>query len=101
MNPEHDIDIPFTEDRPGLSRRRGTGLAVAGLLAGLALAPTSALADRPTSRDGGTSTSDDTWSNRYDVPKRKEAMARVQETNEAQDSSNASDTASGYIDRDV
>ena len=97
MNPEHDIDVRFTEDRRGLSRRRATGLAVAGLLAGLALAPTSALANHPTSGDGGTSTSGDTWNYRYDLPQRKEAMARVQETNEARASSNASERASGFL----
>ena len=57
--------------------RRAVTLSVAGALACLALAPTAALADQPTSEGGGTATSTrDKWSDMYDVAQRKEAMAR-------------------------
>jgi hypothetical protein len=68
-----------------VTTRRLATLSVAGVLAGLALAPTAALADHPTAGgDGGGSTttsSGDRWSYLYDVAQRKEAMARVQESN--------------------
>ena len=68
--------------------RRAAALSVAGLLTGLALAPTSAFADHPASRTGDTTTHvSDRWSYMYDAAQRREAMARVQDSNEAQASS--------------
>ena len=68
------------------SKRRIATLSIAGALAGLALAPTAALADHPTAGgDGGSATSSsDRWRYMYDVAQRKEAMARVQESNATQ-----------------
>ena len=78
--------------------RRAATLSVAGVLAGLALAPTSALASRPVPEGGVTTThSGDKWSYMYDVAQRREAMARVQDTNEAQASSETGETATGYV----
>ena len=78
--------------------RRAATLSVAGVLAGLALAPTAALADHPTSGGGGTATSTrDKWSDMYDVAQRKEAMARDRVANADQLSSDASESTTGYI----
>ena len=79
--------------------RRAATLSVAGVLAGLALAPTSALADHPTSEGGGTATtsSGDKWSYLYDVTLRKEAMARDRVANADRATSDASETATGYV----
>ena len=97
MNTNTDSDTTRVTGRV-LARRAAT-LSVAGVLAGLALAPTSALAIRPASAGGGlrTTHSGDKWSYMYDVAQRKEAMARVQETNEKQASTDASETATGYV----
>ena len=71
QRPRHD------HSTRGARARRAATLSVAGVIAGLALAPTSAFADHPTSEGGGTATlSGDKWSYMYDVAQRKEAMAR-------------------------
>jgi hypothetical protein len=96
MNTNTDRDT--TGVTGGAWARRTATLSLAGVLAGLALAPTSALADHPTSGGGGAEPpSGDKWSYMYDVAQRKEAMARVQETNEDQASSGASQPATGYV----
>ena len=96
--------------------RRAATLSVAGVLAGLALAPTGAFADHPTTEGGGTAThtgdkwsymyvghpkethSGDTWSYMYDVAQRKEAMARDRVARADQLTSDASGTSTGYVD---
>ena len=91
MNTNTDRDT--TRVTGTLWARRAATLSVAGVLAGLALAPTAALADHPSSGGGGTPpASGDKWSYMYDVATRKEAMARVQDTNDAQASSQARET---------
>ena len=96
MNTNTDRDT--ARSTGGARARRAATLSVAGVLAGLALTPTSALAIRPVPEGGGTTThSGDKWSYMYDVAQRKEAMARVQDTNEAQASSDASETPTGYV----
>ena len=79
--------------------RRAATLSIAGVLAGLALAPTSALADHPTSPGNGSAAtpSGDRWSYMYDVAQRKEAMARERVANANQTTSKASKTATGYV----
>ena len=68
--------------------RRAAALSVAGLVTGLALAPTSAFAVHPESGAGDATTHvSDRWSYMYDAAQRREAMARVQESTEAQASS--------------
>ncbi|MET1058844.1 MAG: hypothetical protein ABWX84_04575 [Nocardioides sp.] len=96
MNTNTDRDATRTTGRA--RARRIATLSVAGVLAGLALAPTSAFADHPTSGGSGESTtpSGDRWSYMYDVAQRKEAMARVQESHEAQAGSNAGETGPHY-----
>ena len=75
--------------------RRVATLSVAGVLAALALAPTSALADHPTSEGGGTATtpSGDKWNYMYETTLRREA--REAKADPAR--SDASGTASGYV----
>ena len=95
MNTNTDRDT--TRVTGWVRARHAATLSVAGVLAGLALAPTSALADHPTSGGGESVTpSGDKWSYMYDVAQRREAMARVQDTNATQARSHTSDAAGGY-----
>ena len=96
MNTNTDRDM--TRATGKVRARRAAALSVAGVLAGLALAPTAALADHPTSGGGGSApASGDKWSYMYDGAIRKEAMARVQDTNAAQASSKAGETGPHYV----
>ena len=96
MNTNTDRDM--TRATGKVRARRAAALSVAGVLAGLALAPTAALADHPTSGGGGSApASGDKWSYMYDVATRNEAMARVQDTNDAQASSQARETVPHYV----
>ena len=108
MNTNTDRDTTRTT-------RRAATLSVAGVLAGLAMAPTVALADHPTSEGGGTATtsgdkwsymyvahpkethSGDKYSYMYDVAQRKEAMARDRVAHADQLTSEASGTSTGYV----
>ena len=95
MNTNSDRDTTTTR---GARARRAATLSVAGVIAGLALAPTSAFADHPTSEGGGTATqSSDKWSYMYDVAQRKEAMARDRVANADQITSDTSETSPGYV----
>ena len=77
--------------------RRVASLSVAGVLAGLALAPTSALANHPTSgNDGAATPSGDRWSYMYDVSQRKEAMARERVAHPGQVTTPASTTGNPW-----
>ena len=79
--------------------RRVAALSVAGVIAGLALAPTSALAVHPAPEGGGSATSSGVdFSHMYDVAQRREAMARVQATNE-QAGSDGSETSTGPVNK--
>ena len=78
--------------------RRAAALSVAGVVAGLALAPTSALAVHPAPEGGGSATpSGVEYSHMYDVAQRREAMARVQATNDEQAGSDGSETSTGPV----
>jgi hypothetical protein len=93
MNTNTDRD---TTRATGRSRaRRMATLSVAGVLAGLALAPASAFADHPTSGGAGTSPSGDKYSYLYDVAQRKEVMARDRVANAGELTSDASATTNG------
>jgi hypothetical protein len=75
--------------------RRVATLSVAGVLAALALAPTSALADHPTSEGGGTATtpSGDKWNYMYETTLRREARAQDRVTNAGHPTSEGGGTA--------
>jgi hypothetical protein len=83
----------------GVRARRVATLSVAGLLAGLALAPAGAYADHPTSPGNGSAATPtgDRWSYLYDVAQRKEAMARERVAHAAPTSTEASGTTAGYV----
>ena len=114
MNTNTDRDTTRTTGRA--RARRAATLSVAGVLAGLALAPASAFADHPTSEGGGTAPhsgnkwsytydvappqathSGDKWSYMYDVAQRKEAMARDRVAHADQLTSDTSETSTGYV----
>ena len=67
-----NTDLRATRVAGRVLARRAATLSVAGVLAGLALAPNSALAIRPVPEGGVTTThSGDKWSYMYDVAQRK------------------------------
>ena len=71
--------------------RRTAALSVAGALAALAFAPTSAHAHQAASGGGSTTSTGDKYSYMYDGAQRREAMARVQ------DEYDASTSGSQYV----
>ena len=97
MNTNTDRDT--TRGPRRVRARRVATLSVAGLVAGLALAPTSAHADHPTSPGNGSvaTPTGDRWSYMYDVAQRKEAMAQERVDHAAPTSTEASGTAAGYV----
>lgn len=86
-----------TTRTPGRTRaRRTAALSVAGLLAALAFAPTSAHASQAASGGGSTASTGDKFSYMYDGAQRREAMARVQADYDAS-ASDAATTGSQYV----
>ena len=86
-----------TTRTPGRTRaRRTAALSVAGLLAALAFAPTSAHASQAASGGGSTASTGDKFSYMYDGAQRREAMARVQAEYDAS-ASDAATTGSQYV----